>query len=775
MADVNKEFLDLQGLQTYDEKIKELIFNTATPKTATDSFKTINGGLLDKLLVKFEPVQDLHGYDKPWAGGANKNLLPLVVDTIKAANTETDSSWSGDEYTWKGVTYSIQKDNAGNVTGIKLTGANTSSSVSSLVIPFYWVENTDYIFNGCASGGSSNSYRIDVYDETDTLVANIFDYGTGNTYTPSASGTGKLRIRIAGNYTFPTEGLMFYPMIRLATVQDSTFEPYANICPITPHTQSQVLRTGTNLAKSVVIMDSVAQYISTLFIDTEEDLLPNTQYTISFKNDGGVGNILYTNERLFTSDTSVTVQNGVTTVTVTTKDVIDRTSGYQYIADKGWVIFKNRIAQSAITVYKDVQLEKGSQATSYEPYKGQLYTLQLGQDVYSAYVDFISGEMTIVGGVVDLGSLPFTYNPSWGGGGVFSIASSLPNIKAPSSGSIVVNALCEIYKIYSRDELFNSPSVDGYAVAASGQLVIRDHRFTDAPSFRSAMSGIKMVYELATPTSLTLTGQSITANTGINNVSAPLNGQEIDTNGIEYKELFPFNDVMRVTDSMLTRDGVDITSNLANLSAAISEQNLYKYGYSIGDYFIGASGYKYYIADMDTYYGGYDFKSVVSTHHAGIVVVTGESSKYLDSGTLVGYSTSTLHEYLTGTVLTNIKSDLTALFGSWNNHLLSHEKLYNTVNGNSGWSSDQYISALTENQVYGSWGWGMNPYQQGEGILQLDIFRKYRFNKIFGDKSIWLRSLSSDTLACCANDEGIPWIGHVTQETRYVVGLILFK
>ena len=48
----------------------------------------------------------------------------------------------------------------------------------------------------------------------------------------------------------------------------------------------------------------------------------------------------------------------------------------------------------------------------------------------------------------------------------------------------------------------------------------------------------------------------------------------------------------------------NITSDLANLTTAIAEQNLAKYGYAIGDYFVGASGYYYYLADMDTNYGG---------------------------------------------------------------------------------------------------------------------------------------------------------------------------
>ena len=42
---------------------------------------------VQNLKVALEPIQDLHGYDKPWVGGGGKNKLPLTVDGIKALNT----------------------------------------------------------------------------------------------------------------------------------------------------------------------------------------------------------------------------------------------------------------------------------------------------------------------------------------------------------------------------------------------------------------------------------------------------------------------------------------------------------------------------------------------------------------------------------------------------------------------------------------------------------------------------------------------------------------
>ena len=219
----------------------------------------------------------------------------------------------------------------------------------------------------------------------------------------------------------------------------------------------------------------------------------------------------------------------------------------------------------------------------------------------------------------------------------------------------------------------------------------------------------------------------------------------------------------------------NITSNLGNLAKAAAEQDLEKYGYSIGDYFTGASGYTYHLADMDPYYGGYNNYAVVSTHHIGIVVDTKASSAWLSSGTASSYSASTLHTYLKGTALTNIKSDFTTLFGS-SSHLLAHTEL---DNGPGGWGTtwtglaSTQICALSEVQVYGSRIFGMDGYQSGTACKCLEIFRKFRFNEILGNKWWWLRSLSSSSYACIASSLGLATIYGLSTSIG-VVGLILF-
>ena len=235
------------------------------------------------------------------------------------------------------------------------------------------------------------------------------------------------------------------------------------------------------------------------------------------------------------------------------------------------------------------------------------------------------------------------------------------------------------------------------------------------------------------------------------------------------------NEVNAKIDDHIRRTRRNITNDLTNLTTAISEQNLEKYGYAIGDYFVGASTYKYILADMDTYYGGYNSYAVLNTHHIALVVDTGTTSKWhTGDASSVGYKGCTLHTYLKGTVFNNIKTDLSALFTDWSAHLLKHQKLFTTALNNWGWETDAYISALTESEVYGHREWSANSYQEGEAVKPLSLFQKYRFNQIFGENNhVWLRNMQAAAVACCAHYYGYASGTSVTSAFA-AVGLILF-
>ena len=226
------------------------------------------------------------------------------------------------------------------------------------------------------------------------------------------------------------------------------------------------------------------------------------------------------------------------------------------------------------------------------------------------------------------------------------------------------------------------------------------------------------------------------------------------------------------------RNRSDITNRLTNLVTAVSEQNLEKYGYKIGDYFTGASDYTYILADMDTYYGGYNSGAIVNTHHIAVVVKTGAYRKWANTDdTSGGYKLSTLHSFLSTTALDNIKSDMIALFGGSTGleHLVSHKLLWTTAtSGAWEWSGNaEYISALSEPQVYGTNMWAIDDYQTGEAWKWLEVFHKFNFCEILGSSWWWLRSISSASQACRAVDGGAA-NGAIASGSGKAVGLIIF-
>ena len=193
---------------------------TGNPITATDAapVNAVN------LSMDLEPIQDLHGYDHPWVGGAGKNKLPMTVEGIKAANTS--GTWSGNVYSINNGTITILTDSDNNVTGIKGNGTFNANTY------FYFNTPTD-LPNGqyTLNGGTTNCDIVLRQYDGNLAVLNTYSTKTSLNFTLTRQTNDTLRSYcfIAQNVTFNETA---YPMIRLSTETDSSFVPYSNICPI---------------------------------------------------------------------------------------------------------------------------------------------------------------------------------------------------------------------------------------------------------------------------------------------------------------------------------------------------------------------------------------------------------------------------------------------------------------------------------------------------------------------------------------------------------------
>lgn len=196
----------------------------AVTKTATGNPIEITDGAdapLVKCTTAIQGNQDLHGYDKPWVGGAGKNKLEVTTMTR----------------TVNGVTFTVNEDGSINANG------TASANIFLSVNPNISLASGQYVLSGCPSGGGSTSYRLYTQDPQGGHLSP--DDGSSKSF--SYDGTYTLQSFIVIYNGVSVNNLIFYPMIRLSTVTDPTFAPYSNICPITAYTEGEIEVRGKNV------------------------------------------------------------------------------------------------------------------------------------------------------------------------------------------------------------------------------------------------------------------------------------------------------------------------------------------------------------------------------------------------------------------------------------------------------------------------------------------------------------------------------------------------
>ena len=231
--------------------------------------------------------------------------------------------------------------------------------------------------------------------------------------------------------------------------------------------------------------------------------------------------------------------------------------------------------------------------------------------------------------------------------------------------------------------------------------------------------------------------------------------------------------------------------NLADLQAAVADQNLEKHGLHVGDQKT-INGHTYVIAGLNPMKGT-TTPYRLTQNHVGLIVIPHTTQAWNASGNTstgannrgAGYKNSDLHYYLTNTLLPLVETDLGA------SNLLGHSKLLtNAVNttavnrmakdsnkgASSGWEwvADCKICALSEVQVYGATVWSSSGHDTGEACRQLDVFRVFNHTEIFGSEYPWLRDVVSASHAAYADNAGYADYD-TASNAYYVAALVLFK
>lgn len=129
--------------------------------------------------------------------------------------------------TINGVTFTVNDDGSVTVNGTETSGSSTYITISDNVIAPDLRDrllNKSLILSGCPSGGGSSTYDVRLFNanaKNDMLL----DTGKGIAFTfTNETELFNIAVAVRGNAT--VNNVTFYPMIRIDSITDGTYEPY---------------------------------------------------------------------------------------------------------------------------------------------------------------------------------------------------------------------------------------------------------------------------------------------------------------------------------------------------------------------------------------------------------------------------------------------------------------------------------------------------------------------------------------------------------------------
>ena len=447
------------------------------------------------------------------------NKIVQEIDITKTSATTTKN----------GVTCTNNRDGSWTVNGTS-TATETTYFIINNENTLPAINGHTYCTLGCPSGGGNKTYFIESsfgYDNGNSVIYKLNrDIGYGNYYIGIAAG-------------YAANNLIFRPQVFDLTAmygfgkEPTTVEQFKKDYPqffdskldgIWNVRTSGISTTGKNLfdidSVSFFTKDSNGEYKSNKYINIDDvlwTLVDGTkQVTISGYIKCPVGKnymfrIVYTDGTDLYRDLTSTGSYVYQTIT---SDSSKTVSFIGLIYNSG----------SNEVYIKDVQIEEGSTATTYEPYienKIDLLSTQTlnginGVNDYIEVIDKGNGlydlKKTQNIASVNMGSLGFDAD-----GNNFVTGAISPYIKPPVNDTSVGNYICQKYVNCALNKSF----VDGdFGVNSSGYIYFRNSAYTTAAAFQTAVTGTMLYYQLKTPVTTT-----IATNLTYNQVSA------IRTNG----------------------------------------------------------------------------------------------------------------------------------------------------------------------------------------------------------------------------------------------------
>lgn len=399
------------------------------------------------LKVKVDPVQDLHGYTKPWVGGAGKNKA--------------------------------------NIADAVVTEAGYVYNNAPLVLP-----SGTYTFS-FESTATSGDYTIVFRDADNTELARANkNMGVKYATFTLASACAKFTLAVSATGTYS------HFQIEVGSTA-TTYEPYTNICPITGHSEVKVGRSGElpfGFIQGGIIDNTGAETDSNVRIKTDYIKYNGDSHFKLYMISGMEANDVLRNIYYYSAD----------------KQFINSAQNIETGWNAGIPLpYDATLNIPTNTAYYRLVVQKSDPSLAISPTNKSMvnhvtiFTIDLDGTRYGGVLDVDAGTLT-----VKSVSLSLT-TPTWTKQGSYFFSSVLPDvIKRPYDVNTKADMICSCFEVLPQGDFTSKTSIAYFytnSSTSSSQLLIYCPQAADATALGTILSGQTLCYALQTPITVQLT------------------------------------------------------------------------------------------------------------------------------------------------------------------------------------------------------------------------------------------------------------------------------
>lgn len=347
---------------------KELIYQTQNvmDNTISENLNSFVGNTISIKDSKEAPLEVLEIYGK------------TEQDTTEGKNLLDCSGLT--EQTIEGVTFTPVFDNKGRLQYVNVNGPATADKNAVYSFPVDLTVGETYTLSGCPSGGSTRTYFLQI-----SYFGN--DVGNGWTQTVTEQTNKLASIIVWGGTT--ANNLKFYPMIRLASITDGTYEPFTNGAspnpqfpqPLRKVILSEIKTCGKNvfgfgksaIDKTAELRPQSTQRLRMSLVDENnvnkiKCAYSNGSWTFGYIEINGIDG---------TKDYSITytVEENTTTYSPYMRKAKDFSDANKLVLQISGGNDAVSVGSTEYFVLSNIQVELGTTATDYEPYTESVATL----------------------------------------------------------------------------------------------------------------------------------------------------------------------------------------------------------------------------------------------------------------------------------------------------------------------------------------------------------------------------------------------------------------